>query len=59
MWYKEHEEASEILCPYCGHELKTSYDFNEDGEHECARCKKEFYYSSEITITYSTTKKDE
>lgn len=52
----------EIVCPYCGHVHRDSWEFGgggEDGDDECGECGKMFSWSRTITVTYSTEKMEE
>lgn len=48
--------TSEIVCPYCGHEHRDSWDYGIDGneEIECRSetCGKRFYVESVTTVEY-------
>ncbi len=54
------EYTQEIVCPHCGYAHSESYEFGdggeEDGQDECGRCGKEFYWSRTISVSYSTWK---
>lgn len=54
----DHEYTKEIVCPYCGNEESDSWEFSESGEHECSVCDNEFTYERNITVEYSTAKKE-
>jgi len=54
----DHEYTPEIVCPYCGHEQSDSWEFSDDGTHECSMCDNEFNYERIVTIQYSTSKKE-
>ena len=45
----DHELTNEMVCPYCGQEYR--YD---DGAAICDECGKGFYYSRQISISYTT-----
>ena len=61
---EERERASEYtsfpICPYCGykHELDTYEDFppGEDNTNFCHNCEKEFNWTSDVEVYYSTSK---
>ena len=63
MPYIEHEYTSEIVCPYCGHRDRNSWEKSgndeEEMETECERCGREFFYYRHMIVEYSTLKKDE
>lgn len=56
------EYTREITCPYCGHEMSDSWEYDsgsEDlGEIECEECGKKYYATRNITIDYSTQTKE-
>ena len=56
----EHEYTNEIVCPYCAYEYSDSWEFNEgnktDGQIKCDGCNKTFNYSTDIEVTYITSK---
>lgn len=49
-----------ITCPWCGYENKDSWEADHDfeSEAECGRCEKEFTYLADISVTWSTWKKE-
>lgn len=55
-----HKYTSSIVCPYCGFEDGDSWELDSDGEddYQCGSCEKEFSYERDISITYTTTKKE-
>lgn len=55
---------SEITCPYCGWKDRDSWDYSwgygsEELGIECGKCEKEFIVYRDITVDYSSRKKDE
>lgn len=51
--------TSEVVCPYCGHQHRDSWELLEDCDtYECVSCEKEFEYQRETEVTYCTWKKD-
>ena len=56
----DHEYTKNIVCPYCGHEDKDSFEVEPDNEDlgllECDDCGKHFYATRSITIDYCTEK---
>lgn len=53
----DHEYTREIVCPYCGYEDGDSWEEeHNDGEKECGRCSKNFFYERQVEVTYSTSK---
>lgn len=49
-----------ITCPYCGHVITDSWEYNdEDGcEVECPHCENVFVLAVQKSLSYSTTKKE-
>lgn len=43
----------EITCPYCNHGTTDSWERADDGKDECGECGMKFYWSREVSITYS------
>jgi uncharacterized Zn-finger protein len=53
----EHQCTSEIVCPYCGYTLSDSWELtNNDGKLECENCGKNYVYSRNVEVEYTTTK---
>jgi len=55
-----HDYTDEIVCAYCGYEFTDSWEFNDtqDEQHvECCECGKEFFLYVNITVNYTTRKK--
>lgn len=54
----------EAVCPYCGHEHGDSWEWGgtergeTDGEAECDSCEREFFWSRDVSVTYSSQKKE-
>lgn len=42
------------VCPYCEHEHRDAFEWGDDGPMNCEECDKEFGYSRNTEITYST-----
>lgn len=57
-----HEYTMNIVCPYCGYEFEDSFDLSgnmDDGDIEeciCEECGKDFEYTLNVDVTYSTSK---
>jgi transcription elongation factor Elf1 len=55
-----HEHTRNIVCPYCGHENRDSWEVmsgEEDlGIIECGMCEEEFVAWRIVTVEYSTKK---
>lgn len=53
----KHKNTLEIICPWCGNEIKDSWDiYGECGSVECAKCEKLFEFESEQVVYYTTYK---
>jgi hypothetical protein len=52
-----HEYTNEIVCPWCGYEMGDSFEMPEDGEEECSECEKTFSYCRNVSVSYSTNRK--
>lgn len=54
---EEPMDTSEIVCPYCGYEHEDSWEYTEDYDKiPCEDCGKEFKYSREVEVTYSSSR---
>jgi transcription elongation factor Elf1 len=55
-----HHFTKTVTCPHCGHAERYSTerlnDNTQDGEDVCGECDKDFVWSANIEITYSTEK---
>lgn len=55
----DHEYTPEIVCPYCGYEHGDSSEVCADnGDYDCHECGETFFYTRNITIYYSTERKE-
>jgi DNA-directed RNA polymerase subunit RPC12/RpoP len=57
----DYELTDEIVCPYCGHEHGDSHEYFERqlfADVECAECGKEFECSQDVSVTYTSSKKE-
>ncbi|MCK4997137.1 hypothetical protein KAS08_02440 [Candidatus Pacearchaeota archaeon] len=55
----EHEYTDEVVCPWCGCEYGDCWEWAEySDEMKCDECGKEFSYEKDVTVKYSTSKKD-
>ncbi len=58
------EYGDNIICPYCQYEFSDSWDFNlesdTESEIECGNpeCEKEFAVIMDVSVSYSTHKKE-
>lgn len=60
----EYSYNTNITCPYCDCEDKDSWEQNEylrDGEIEieCYECGETFYCEMNVSVTYTTNKKEQ
>jgi DNA-directed RNA polymerase subunit RPC12/RpoP len=57
-WNTSHTD--EVVCPYCGHKHRDSYEFFENGQEcaeiACGHCEREFAISQHVSIAYSSRK---
>lgn len=59
--------TDEIICPHCGYMYTDSWELGhtaegtiiDHGEEECERCEKVFIWEKQITVEYSTDKKED
>lgn len=55
------EYTSQVVCPWCGHKHKDSWEFfastrNEGIDAECESCDKPMRINEHVTIQYTTKK---
>jgi len=55
----DHKYTDNIICPWCGHKDRDSWESDDNGEEECGDCGKEFTYERIVTVEYCTSKKKE
>lgn len=61
----ETDYTREITCPYCGHVFSDSWEVNQSGgmewdaEVDCGECDETFIASRNVSVTYSTRKRDQ
>ena len=59
----EHDYTDEIVCPYCGAIHGDSWEYfrdgNDDAEIKCQSCGKDFAATMDISVSYSTERKEE
>lgn len=51
----------DIVCPWCGCHFEDDDGYfvsTGDGEYDCPECGKEFYFQTDIEVTYSTQRKE-
>lgn len=53
-----HECTKEIVCPYCGYVMSDSWEMEEDGSWTCDECQNEFNYMRNISVSYTSRKKE-
>jgi uncharacterized Zn-finger protein len=54
-----HTYTVEITCPWCGEVHRDSWERDDEGEDDCQECGKTFEWTRNITVEYSTSKKEE
>jgi hypothetical protein len=55
----DHEYTDEIVCPWCGEVHGDSWErHSNEGEDDCQSCGKSFRWSRNVTVDYSTEKKE-
>lgn len=46
-----------VVCPYCGHEDRDSWELGDGGEGcgetECGECEREFVWVRTLSVSYS------
>ncbi len=52
----DHEFTDEVVCPYCGQEESDSWEFSDSGSQKCSGCDKEFIFTRNVSVSYSTEK---
>lgn len=53
-----HEDTNEIVCPYCGYKMSDSWEMSDDEDSwECSDCQETFSYKRNISISYTSRKK--
>lgn len=53
-------KQDQIVCPYCGYKNEDSWEYNEDDTSAfCGSCDNEFKLSVNISVDYSTEKKED
>lgn len=53
----DHEYTYNLVCPYCGCEDDDAWELSDnEGETYCSRCGKQFAYTRNLIISYSTNK---
>ena len=51
--------TDEITCPYCRHVNHDSWEVgSDDGELECDECGKTFTFTRNVSVTYTTERKE-
>lgn len=53
--------TSEIVCPYCGHKVMDSWEYNSrtHDDIDCSDCGKNFDFEVHMSVDYSSSKKEE
>lgn len=52
----DHMYTSEVTCPHCGHEVRDSWEFDDDGEWTCGECEQDFTFERIVSCSYCTSK---
>ena len=53
----DHDYTDDPVCPHCGEVHQDAWEWREDdGECDCGKCEKPFFYTRHISVSYSTTK---
>jgi DNA-directed RNA polymerase subunit RPC12/RpoP len=52
----DHNFTNEVVCPYCGWELRDSWELDDKGYMDCEECEKKFFFERDITVRYCTGK---
>ena len=50
----DHEYTREPICPYCGYEKRDAWELSDDGETECGECEREYSFTRNVSVTWST-----
>lgn len=54
--------TKELICPYCNYEYSDSWEYQDaqdkDVQTQCPECEKNFIYSTDYDITFSSYKCD-
>jgi len=53
------EYTDEITCPYCGWVNNDSWEADENGITFCGKCEKDFEFTRNVEVTYSTYRLEE
>lgn len=48
--------TAEVVCPYCGHEGRDSWELGDSGETDCGECERVFWFERIIDISYTCRK---
>ena len=54
----ESSYTDELVCLYCGHTQRDSWEYSESGPATCGECEKEFMYTMECTRTFTSKTAD-
>jgi transposase len=54
----DHICTKEIVCPYCGYTMSDSWEMEDDGSWTCDACNNEFRYQRNISVSYTSRKKE-
>lgn len=54
----KHEYTDDVVCPWCGNKYGDCWEWTKDSdEMKCDECGKQFEYEKNVTVEYSTSKK--
>jgi len=54
----EHNSTDEIICPWCGYHHGDEWELSLDSDDLiCDDCEKEFHYNRDVSISYTTERK--
>lgn len=54
-----HRYTSDVVCPYCGTKVTDSWELEDEGEYFCDECDNEFDFVRNVSVTYSSGKKEQ
>jgi hypothetical protein len=50
----DHEFTDAPVCPHCGVAHEDAFEWADEGERACWKCKGRFRWEREVEVTYST-----
>lgn len=58
----ETDSTVDPICPHCGHAVRDSWELDfgtsEEYEHMCCECEKDFVITRNVSVDYTTMKKE-